>query len=113
LFEVPPRDFALIVISPEDGSPLVAKYRNREQLLAAIPHSNRLNGLPEFPFIGEARFRDLTAILRCNCRFMSPPERKIINDLCTYLTYKEFEAYQSAYRQKEFPLMTHSKAVFE
>jgi len=47
LFEVPPRDFVQIVVSPQAGNRLVKQYRDPARLATAIPHSNQLKGFPE------------------------------------------------------------------
>jgi hypothetical protein len=49
LFDLPPRDFVLILCSPAKGHCLVHKYRDSKRLLRAIPHSDRLQGLPAAP----------------------------------------------------------------
>ena len=43
----PPRDFVCILLSPTKGNELVRYYRNPENVKAAIPHSDKLVGLPE------------------------------------------------------------------
>ena len=42
LFQVPPRDYVLLLCSPAKGHRLVHQYRDVERLRAAIPHDNPL-----------------------------------------------------------------------
>lgn len=63
LFESEPRDFAVIVLAPETGQPLVRKYRDLEKLRAAILHSDRITW-PHTPFVGEIGYRDIRNVLR-------------------------------------------------
>lgn len=51
LFDVPPRDFVLLLCTPKKGHRLVKRYRQPSQLLQAIPHSDTLLGLPKSPFV--------------------------------------------------------------
>jgi hypothetical protein len=89
LFEIPPRDFVLLLCCPTKGHPLVHKYRDPEKLRASIPHSDRLIGLPQGPFIGELGYGDIVRVLqRQRCRF-TRPERQLIDQLIHYLEYKQ------------------------
>ena len=49
LFRLEPRDFVAILCSPTKGHWLVERYRDPERLWAAIPHRERLTGLPRIP----------------------------------------------------------------
>ncbi len=53
LFHQPPRDLIVLFVSPGQGHPLVKKYRDPENLVKAIPCSEKLVGLPRSPFVGE------------------------------------------------------------
>ena len=88
LIAVPPRDFVVILLGPTRGHPLVQKYRDPEQLRAAIPHSERLVGLPRLPFVGELTFADLVRVLRRQRRWFTRPEQQILDALVEYLAFK-------------------------
>ena len=88
LFDVPTRDFVLVLCSPVKGHRLVERYRDPERLRRAIPHSDRLRGLPEFPFIGELSYSDIMQMLRRQRRWFTRPERTIAETLDDYLAFK-------------------------
>lgn len=88
LFDQPPRDLIVLVLSPAKGHPLVERYRNKEQLLAAIPHSDRLIGLPKGPFVGQFDYDDVREVLSRQARFMTFAERRMAEDLDQYLEFK-------------------------
>jgi hypothetical protein len=88
LFDVPKRDFILILLTPTRGNPLVTEYQNPNRLRSAIPHGERLTELPRFPFIGELGYRDVIDLLSQQRRWFSPPERKLIDGVNEYLTFK-------------------------
>jgi hypothetical protein len=92
LFHPHPRDFVLLLLAPEPGHPLIARYRDLDQLRAAIPHSNRLQGLPQVPFLGELSYRALSALLRRQRRWFTRPERDLVDLLVTYLDWKRSPA---------------------
>ena len=74
--------------APTKGHPLVASYRDRKQLQKAIPHANRLIGLPKSPFVGEFSYRDISRLLDRQSRWFTRPERRVIDQLRAYLEYK-------------------------
>ncbi len=88
LFSQPPRDLVVLVLAPTKGHPLVERYRDPERLRAAIPHSDRLTGLPRGPFVGELSYGDIARVLRHQSRWMANAERRVIQDLTNYLEYK-------------------------
>jgi hypothetical protein len=88
LFERKPRDFLLLVISPERGQSLVARYKDPVLLRAAIPHSNLIPQLPRLPFIGELGYLDIVRNLRQMQRWFSRPERILVHQLSEYLELK-------------------------
>ena len=88
LFDLPPRDFVLILLTPTSGNPLVQEYRNRDRLRSAIPHADRLRDLPRSPFIGELSYRSVIDILIEQQRWFSLPERRLIEELNEYLRFK-------------------------
>jgi hypothetical protein len=88
LFEMKPRDFAVIVVGPEKGHHLVAKYRDPGKVLASIPRSERLLGLPRVPFVGELSFADISDTLKRQRKWFNRAERQISEDVVAYLEYK-------------------------
>lgn len=88
MFERKPRDFVLIVIGPESGHPLVEQYRDSAKLRAAIPHHDKLRGLPRGPFIGELSFGQIVQVLRRNRRWFTRAEKILLDDLTDYLLFK-------------------------
>jgi hypothetical protein len=88
LFAQPPRDLVVLVLSSKSGHPLVDRYRDPQRLRSAIPHSDRLIGLPRGPFVGQFDYGDINAILRLQTRWMNRPERRVAEDLTGYLEYK-------------------------
>ena len=88
LFDLTPRDFVAVLWGPKKGHELVQKYRDPEQLRAAIPHSDRLVGFPTLPFVGELSYQDVIDLLRRQRCWFSRPEQKAIDTFCDYLTFK-------------------------
>ncbi len=88
LFEQPPRDFVVLVLAPSKGHPLVEQYRDRWKLRGAIPHADRLVGLPQDPFVGEIDYNDIQSTLTSQARWMTAPERRVVADLAEYLEFK-------------------------
>lgn len=88
LFDMPARDFVLILFTPTTGNPLVTKYRDPERLKASIPHGEQLTRLPRLPFIGEIGYRDLTDILGTHRRWFDRAERHLVEQLTEYLDFK-------------------------
>jgi hypothetical protein len=89
LFDQQPRDFVMVVLAPTAGHPLVAGYRDPGTLLSAIPHANKLMGFPGPPFVGELGYREVREVLRSQSRWMTRAERRIVEDLCDYLEFKQ------------------------
>lgn len=88
LFDQPPRDFVVLVLAPFNGQPLVERYRDVQNLRKSIPHSDRLIGLPQDPFVGEIDYNDIQSILTNQARWMTAPERRVVADLTEYLEFK-------------------------
>lgn len=88
LFNIPTRDFVLVLLTPTTGNPLVRKYRDPRFLKACIPQGEKLNHLPKLPFIGELGYRGLVKILEDNRRWFSFPERQMVEQLTNYLRFK-------------------------
>ncbi len=106
LFDLEPRDFVVILWSPEKGHDLVRKYRDPRQLRASIPHSNRLVGLPALPFVGELSYGDVVDVLRGNHCHFTRPERLLADSLIDYLQFKRStlsDGPQSKQTEMDFP----------
>ena len=88
MFAIPPRDFIVVFCSPAKGHWLVERYRDPVKLLAAIPHADRLRGLPSLPFVGELSYEDIARALRRRRRWFTRPERVIVDTLADYLLFK-------------------------
>jgi hypothetical protein len=88
LFDQPPRDFIVLVLSPAKDNPLVDRYRDSERLRSAIPKSERLIGLPRSPFVGQVDYDDIKTTLERQSRWMTAPERRVVDDLTNYLDFK-------------------------
>jgi hypothetical protein len=97
LFESTPRDFAVILLSPAKGHALVKRYRDESRLRRAIPHSDRLVGLPQRPFIGEIDYAGITSILRRQAKFFNRSERTAAETLVTYLNFKRHRMTDTNY----------------
>lgn len=85
---VPPRDFACILLSPTKGNDLVAYYKDPKNVLTAIPHSEKLVGLPSSPFVGELTFGDVLRVLQRQRPRFTRPERQVLDHVVEYLTFK-------------------------
>ncbi len=105
MFQIPPRDFVQLFCSPTKGHWLVKRYRDPAVLLKAIPHSDRLRGLPRLPFIGELSYEDVVRLLRSGRRWYTRPEQRIADMLADYLLFKahHLPAYPTS-TQGELPL---------
>jgi len=94
LFSQGNRDFAVVLLSPKLGHPLIESYRNTEQLRQAIPHSHRLIKLPTTPLVGELSYGEVANVLDYQQRFATVAERKIIGQLIEYLAFKNHQVTQ-------------------
>jgi hypothetical protein len=88
LFDMPTRDFVLLLVSPTPQIDLVNKYRDPLQLRHSIPHGHLLRRLPKMPFIGQLDYATIIDILTARLRLMTRPERILISQLCEYLRFK-------------------------
>jgi hypothetical protein len=88
LFDQQPRNLIVLVLSPTNGHALVERYRNDRNLLAAIPFSDRLVGLPRGPFVGQLDFEDIRTVLQGQARWMTSGERRVAQGLNSYLEFK-------------------------
>ncbi len=90
LFEMPTRDFAVIVVSPYGQNSLVARYRDVDYLRASVPKCERLKGLPRLPFVGQLRYCDIRKILAGQLGRMTRCEKTLVDRLIDYLELKEY-----------------------
>jgi hypothetical protein len=60
-----------------------------DKLRKAIPHSDLIATLPKLPFIGELSYPNIVAILRSQRRWMTRPERIVVDQLVEYLEMKQ------------------------
>lgn len=89
LFTQTTRDFAVLVVSPRDGHHLVKKYRDDQQLRAAIPNADKITSLPARPFVGELSYLDIVRILRQQRPRFTRTECQVIDQLVDYLSFKQ------------------------
>lgn len=108
LFEMSPRQFAVVVLAPETGNPLVKEYRNPDRLKEAIPHGDRIDW-PRNPFVGEIGYRDIRNVLLSRRRFASKAERSIVDGLIEYLTFK----HQSRPNRTGLPMTSNQTVLGE
>ncbi len=87
LFEAEPRDFAVVLLAPETGTPQVREYRDPDRLAKAIPHGDRLTW-PRTPFVGEIGYKGVRNLLLARRRFTTRTERRVIDALLEYLAFK-------------------------
>jgi hypothetical protein len=85
---VPPRDFVCILLSPRKANEIVRYYRNPKHVMAAIPHNDRLLGLPKTPFVGELTYDELIHVLKRQRPRFTRPEKQVVDQVVEYLEYK-------------------------
>jgi hypothetical protein len=103
LFDAAPRDFVVIVLSPNPEHALVRRYRQEPALRKAIPHSDRLRGLPTGPFVGEIGYAGIRRVLKERSRFFTRSETVAADEFHRYLLFKK--AYMPTHR------IAHGRAV--
>lgn len=101
LFGIQPRDFTTILLSPAENHALVDEYRDSHRLLASIPQSSKLIGLPREPFIGIISFGQVQQILAKQRRWFSRPERIVADTLIHYLSLKQSQPNECAPRSRQ------------
>lgn len=112
LFGQTPSDFVVVVVSPRKGHELVGKYREVDQVLAGIPCSDRLRGLPALPFIGEIDYGDIVRLLRKQRRWFSRAERVLVDQVTEYLEFKLSRIPEaSATRQADLTFSTPELSI--
>ena len=85
---VSPRDFVCMLLSPRKGNELVRYYQNPNNVMAAIPHSDKLLGLPRSPFVGELTYGDLIRVFKRQRPRFTRPEKQVVDQMIEYLQYK-------------------------
>lgn len=88
LFDMPRRDFCLVLFSPSETNELVEQYQDEACFRRSVPFSDKITSLPMSPFIGQLSYSQFTKILAVNLRFMSSPERALAIQLTNYLDHK-------------------------
>jgi hypothetical protein len=88
LFAVPPRDLVVLVVAPSKGHPLVERYRDADEVRKAIPHSDKLIGLPRSPFVGQVTYSQIVSLLGRQARWLTHAERQVVDHLTAYLEFK-------------------------
>jgi hypothetical protein len=83
-----PRDFICILLCPTKGNELVRYYSNPANVRAAIPHNEKLLGLPKTPFVGELTYGDLIRVLKRQRPRFTRPEKQVVDQVIEYLEYK-------------------------
>ena len=70
----------------------------------AIPCSDKLRGLPQHPFIGQLGYGQVGRLLRDNRRWLSKPERTIVDDVVHYLSFKVLNVRRDRHEEKQINL---------
>ncbi len=92
LFQTKPRNFYTVVMAPNTGNELVAKYQSNQVVRSSLPNSKELAALPAKPFVGELSFHQLIQILRKNSRHFTRSEVLLADQLKSYLAHKLYQA---------------------
>ncbi len=103
MFQRRPRDFVFILLVATAGERLIHRYRSSREVMRAIPHSERLIGLPRTPFVGELTFRDVGQILQNQLTRYTRPEREVVGMLIDYLHKKQAKSAGPSSRQRALP----------
>lgn len=88
LFEMPRRNFVLILLTPKAGNQLVKEYQNPDRLRSSIPRGERLKDLPGLPFIGQLDYQNLIDLLGRQRRWFTKAEQKLCDILGDYSAFK-------------------------
>lgn len=91
-FDLPQRDFCMILIGLTKGNALVEAYRDADHLLGQFPPTRRPDTLPVGPFVGELAYRDIATVLHRNLNAMGRAEQRAANDLLDYLELKQMQS---------------------
>jgi hypothetical protein len=88
LFEMPKRNFVVLLVSPRPQTEIVEKYRHPQQLKDSIPHGELLTELPVMPFVGQLSYQQILDVLHEQSLSMNWNERKLVEQLEKYLKFK-------------------------
>jgi hypothetical protein len=88
LFEMPKRDFVVLLVSPQPQTEAVDKYRDAQQLRTSIPNGELLTHLPDNPCVGQLSYQRILDVLNENSAKMNWNERKLVKQLNEYFTLK-------------------------
>jgi hypothetical protein len=88
LFEMPKRDFVVLLVSPQPQTDVVERYRDRQLLRKSIPHGELQTELPDGAFIGQLSYQTILSVLQLQELKMNWNERKMIEILISYLNFK-------------------------
>lgn len=88
LFEMPSRDFVLLLVSPTPQQKLVEQYRDPAYLRQSIPQGHLLERLPQLPFMGQINYQDIIHLLSKQSRHLVRSERILVTQLVKYLQFK-------------------------
>jgi len=88
MFDLPPRDFVMVFCSPTKGHWLLRRYCRPDGVRKAIPHSDRLRGLPRAPMVGELSYEDIARVLSRAQRRYTRAEQQVAGTLADYLLFK-------------------------
>lgn len=105
----PPRDFVCILLSPHKGNEIVRRYQNPINVMAAIPHNDKLLGLPKTPFVGELTYTELIQVFKRQRPQFTRPEKQVVDHVVEYLEYKLSSGMMYDVPRSEPKLVTISK----
>jgi hypothetical protein len=88
LFEMPKRDFVVLLVSPRPQTDVVERYRNSQQLRSSIPQEALLTRIPSQPFVGQLSYLEILEVLKEQCHRMNWNERSMVDQLNNYLHRK-------------------------
>jgi hypothetical protein len=88
LFEIPKRDFVVLLVSPQPQIDLVERYRDPRELRKSIPYGELLTELPKGPFVGQLSYQQILDVLHGQSIRMNWNERKMIAATAAYLKFK-------------------------
>jgi hypothetical protein len=88
LFESPPRDFCILLVSMNKQDVLADRYRDLDHVSASISTQNRLKGLPQAPFVGQIDYQSIRTILLRNLNEFNRAEQHLVHQLSDYFHLK-------------------------
>jgi hypothetical protein len=88
LFEMPKRNFVVLLVSPKPQIELVERYRNTDELRRSIPHGELLTDLPDQPIVGQLSYQNVLDVLNDQKDMINWNERKLVDQLGEYFEFK-------------------------